>query len=155
MTEQVKVNNKPQHTGLAAALSQLPPSQAVTVGEMLELIKIVNHNSYRMTEEFNDLHNEVAELKAQNKKMAKLLLTSSHLTSQVANRVTVIDKDLDGVYADLNKSSEEWNYERDSIHHVKQAFAKQANDVSYEVKAPQSLTVPLTPNDNYIWKAAV
>lgn len=38
----------PTHTGLEARLKKLNPAQALTVGDALELIKVVNHNAYRL-----------------------------------------------------------------------------------------------------------
>jgi hypothetical protein len=38
----------PTHTGLEARLKELNPAQALTVGDALELIKVVNHNAYRL-----------------------------------------------------------------------------------------------------------
>ncbi len=42
------MSNTPAHTGLEARLKQLNPAQALTVGDALELIKVVNHNAYRL-----------------------------------------------------------------------------------------------------------
>jgi hypothetical protein len=79
---------KVQSTGLSAHLKTLPLSQAVTVGEMLALIEVVNFNAHNSTKKINEIESELKEQEIINDGLLNLF---SCLNKSIETLTNVID----------------------------------------------------------------
>ena len=102
-------NTDIKHTGLKARLESLPKEQAATVGDLLELANIVNHNIYKASDGAKKLQAKLDHQMTINKGLIETLSVMSKNITNMGGRiesvwdtVNVIDKDLDGAYDDIN-----------------------------------------------------
>lgn len=114
--------NKVQTVGLLNALELIAPETAATVGQLSELCRIVNFNAHSAAKKVTSLEEQLAEQKEFNAELLKLLGEQNKNTAHLGeiidsaiDDIAVIDKDIDGIYTDINHDTKTGTFTRLSV----------------------------------------